>query len=50
MLFVLALVPRKLSPIPILLATVLKLYPVFLLGILLIKRQKAVRSDTGVLR
>ena len=31
--------PRKLSPIPILIATVLKLYPVFLLGVLLIKRQ-----------
>ena len=40
LVFVFALVfPRTLSPIPILLATMLKLYPVFLLGILLIKRQ-----------
>jgi hypothetical protein len=33
------LLPTKFSPVPILIATVLKLYPVFLLGILLIKRQ-----------
>ena len=40
LVFVFALVfPRKLSPVPILIATVLKLYPVFLLGVLLIKRQ-----------
>ena len=40
LVFVFALVsPRMLSPIPVLVATALKLYPVFLLGILLIKRQ-----------
>jgi hypothetical protein len=38
--FVFALVfPTKFSPIPILVATALKLYPMFLLGALLIKRQ-----------
>jgi len=40
LVFVFALVfPRTLSPIPLLVATMLKLYPVFLLGTLLIKRQ-----------
>jgi len=40
LVFVFALLlPTKFSPVPILIATVLKLYPVFLLGVLLIKRQ-----------
>jgi hypothetical protein len=40
LVFVFALVfPKTLSPVPIFVATALKLYPVFLLGVLLIKRQ-----------
>ena len=40
LVFLFALViPKKLSPVPILIATALKLYPVFALGVLFIKRQ-----------
>ena len=43
------LIPKKLSPVPILAATALKLYPVFALGVLLIKKQFYLLSSSLII-